>query len=165
MIKMATEGAPELVRCDLHIRDRYVAALIISRYGSCLPPPPLIRPSLPITQDECNARTERPRPYQCASTQDTKKRYAKLPTSYLQRNNGRQTSPTVHLSTLRTRKISTYTKNWKEHFQLKQATCRREDHPPHAQLPQQDRTIQTHLRRYRTWTGEIKETLAQCALP
>jgi len=30
MIQMATEGPPELDRCDLQIRDRYIAALIVS---------------------------------------------------------------------------------------------------------------------------------------
>jgi len=109
--------------------------------------------------------TNRPCPYQHTSTQDMKKRYAKLPTSYLQRNNRRQTSSTVHLSMLHTQKISTYTKNWEKHFQLKQATRWWEDHPPHTQLPQQDWMIQTHLWRYQTQTGEIKESLVQCALP
>jgi len=30
MVKMATEGSPWLYRCDLHIRDCYIAALIVS---------------------------------------------------------------------------------------------------------------------------------------
>ena len=30
MIEMATEGPLELARCDLQIRDRYIAALILS---------------------------------------------------------------------------------------------------------------------------------------
>ena len=30
MIEMATDGPPELARCDLQIRDRYIVALIVS---------------------------------------------------------------------------------------------------------------------------------------
>jgi hypothetical protein len=29
MIEMATEGPPELTQCELEIRDRYIAALIV----------------------------------------------------------------------------------------------------------------------------------------
>jgi hypothetical protein len=30
MIEMATDGPPEFIRCDLQIRDRYIAALLAS---------------------------------------------------------------------------------------------------------------------------------------
>jgi len=31
MVDMATEGPSQLARCDLQIRDRYIAALIVSQ--------------------------------------------------------------------------------------------------------------------------------------